>query len=135
MKKIQLLLILFICSISCTSFISCSSPDDDEEIYVDDGDETDDDSGGNSDNNGNTGNNTNKNKLVGNWYYVFYYDKETIHHLYTFDDNMHYTDQYNSGTTTTIKEGTYHYTTDSIYFNPSLTLWGNFHIFSAIFSS
>lgn len=121
MKKIELLLILFICSISCTSFISCSSPDDDDEIYVDDGDETDDDSGGNSDNNGNngnTGNNTNKNKLVGNWYYVFYYDKETTHHLYTFDDNMHYTDQYNSGTTTTIKEGTYHYTTDSIYFKP-----------------
>ena len=116
MKKIQLLLILFICSISFTSFISCSSSDDDDDFYIEDGDGTDDDSDDNSGNNNNNGNNTNKNKLVGNWYYVFYYDKETTHHLYTFDDNMHYTYQYNSGKTTSSTQGIYHYTTDSIYF-------------------
>lgn len=116
MKKIQLLLILFICSISFTSFISCSSSDDD--FYIEDGDGTDDDSDDNSGNNNNNGNNTNKNKLVGNWYYVFYYDKETTHHLYTFDDNMHYTYQYNSGKITSSTQGIYHYTTDSIYFKP-----------------
>ena len=71
MKKIQLLLILFICSISFTSFISCSSSDDDDDFYIEDGDGTDDDSDDNSGNNNNNGNNTNKNKLVGNWYYVF----------------------------------------------------------------
>ena len=58
MKKIQLLLILFICSISFTSFISCSSSDDDDDFYIEDGDGTDDDSDDNSGNNNNNGNNT-----------------------------------------------------------------------------
>lgn len=111
----QLLFIMFICSIYCTSFVSCSSSDEDEELYVDNGDDTEDDSDNNSDH---TGSNTNKNKLVGNWYYVFYYDKETSHSLYTFDEDMHYTYQYNSGKTITTTKGTYLYTSDSIYFKP-----------------
>lgn len=108
-------MILFICCISCTSFVSCSDPDEDDEINVDDWGGTDDDS---DDNTGNTGSNTNKNKLVGSWYYVFYYDKETSHNLYTFDENMHYTFQYSSGKTTITAEGTYRYTNDSIYLTP-----------------
>ena len=63
MKKIQLLLILFICSISFTSFISCSSSDDDDDFYIEDGDGTDDDSDDNSGNNNNNGNNTNSKRL------------------------------------------------------------------------
>lgn len=110
---------MLICTICCTSFVSCSSSDDDDEIYVDNGDDSDDDSENDSGNNGsNTGSNTNKNKLVGNWYYVFYYDKETSHHLYTFDEDMQYTYQYISGKTTTTTKGTYQYTSDSIYFKP-----------------
>lgn len=116
MKKIQLF--LFICFISSISFISCSVSDEEDEIYVDKGDGADDDSDENPDDSDENPDNSNKNRLVGNWYHVFYYDKNTSHELYTFDDNMHYTYQYKSKNSNSTTEGTYYYTNDSIYFKP-----------------